>query len=138
MKSHAGVLRFGHMLLVPNKIGEVAAKLFLIDSGAFTIMITPDAAREVTKVHANYDMTFKGVSGQVNKVYETGAVMLEFGGLQQKIGDLTSFDLSNISRSIGTEVSGTIGFPVLNILKLRIDYRDALVNFEYVANPWLR
>jgi tetratricopeptide (TPR) repeat protein len=138
MKSYAPIFRFGHMLLIPTKIGEVSDKLFLIDSGAFNNTITPDAAREVTKVHADYDTTVKGVSGKVNKVYETGTVVLEFGGLRQKNVDMTAFDFSKISRDVGTEVSGTIGFPVLNILKLRIDYRDALVNFEYVPNPWMR
>jgi tetratricopeptide (TPR) repeat protein len=138
MKTYAAVFRFGHMLLVPTKINDVSGKLFLIDSGAFNNTITPDAAREVTKVHANYDTTIKGVSGQVNKVYDTGAVVLEFGGLRQKNIDMLAFDFSQISRSVGTELSGTIGFPVLNLLKLRIDYRDALVGFEYVPNPWLR
>jgi tetratricopeptide (TPR) repeat protein len=138
MKTYTPVLRFGHMLLVPTKINDVPGKLFLIDSGAFNNMITPDAAREVTKVHAKEDMTVKGVSGKVNKLYDTGTVVLEFGGLLQKNVDMGAFDFSNTSRAIGTEVSGTIGFPVLNLLKLRIDYRDALVEFEYVDNPWLR
>ena len=137
MKTYTPVLRFGHMLLVPTKINDVSAKLFLIDSGAFDNTITPDAAREVTKVHAKEDMTVKGVSGKVNKLYDTGTVVLEFGGLRQKNIDMVAFDFSNISRSLGTELSGTIGFRVLNLLRLKIDYRDALVGFEYVPNPWL-
>jgi tetratricopeptide (TPR) repeat protein len=137
MKTYTPVLRFDHMLLVPTKINDVPGKLFLIDSGAFNNLITPDAAREVTKVHAKEDMTVTGVSGKVKKLYDTGTVVLEFGGLLQKNVDMGAFDLSNISRSVGTELSGTIGFPVLNLLRLRIDYRDALVDFEYVPNPWL-
>jgi len=27
---------------------------------------------------------------------------------------------------------------MLNLLKLKLDYRDALVKFEYVPNPWMR
>jgi Aspartyl protease len=132
MKGYSGVLRFGHMLLVPTKINEVTGKLFLIDSGAFNNTITPDAARDVTKVHGNSDMIVKGLSGAVNKVYETGEVVLEFGGLRQRNIDMVSFDLSNFSRSTGTEVSGILGFPLLNVLHLKINYRDALVKFEYV------
>jgi tetratricopeptide (TPR) repeat protein len=135
MKGYAGILRFGHMLLVPTKINEVTGKLFLIDSGAFNNAITPDAAREVTKVHGTSEMIVKGLSGEVNKVYETGTVVLEFGGLRQKNIDMVAFDLSNISRSVGTEVSGMLGFPMLNALNLKINYRDALVKFEYVAGP---
>jgi tetratricopeptide (TPR) repeat protein len=135
MKSYARVFRFSHMLLVPTKINDVAGKLFLIDSGAWNNMITPDAAREVTKVHGDSDTTVKGLSGKVDRVYETGTVVLEFGALRQKNEDMTAFDLSNISRDVGTEVSGTLGFAMLNLLKIKLDYRDALVNFEYVPDP---
>ncbi len=138
MSSYARVFRFSHMLLVPTKISDVPGKLFLIDSGAWNNMITPDAAREVTKVHGDSDTIIKGLSGKVNKVYETGTVVLEFGGLRQKNEDMTAFDLSNISRDVGTEVSGTLGFAMLNLLKIKVDYRDALVKFEYVPAPWRR
>jgi tetratricopeptide (TPR) repeat protein len=132
MKGYSGVLRFGHMLLVPTKINEVTGKLFLIDSGAFNNTIAPDAAREVTGVHGRSELIVKGISGAVNKVYDTGEVVLQFGGLRQKNLDMVAFDLSHISRSAGTEVSGLLGFPVLNAMSLKINYRDALVKFEYV------
>lgn len=138
MTSYARVFRFSHMLLVPTKINDVPGKLFLIDSGAWNNMITPDAAREVTKVHGDSDMRVKGLSGEVNKVYEANAVVLEFGALRQRNEDMTAFDLSNISRDVGTEVSGTLGFAMLNLLKIKLDYRDALVNFEYVPDPQRR
>jgi len=138
MRSYAHVFRFSHMLLVSTKINDVTGKLFLIDSGAWNNMITPDAAREVTKVHGDSDTIIRGLSGKVNKVYETGTVVLEFGGLRQKNEDMVAFDLSNISRDVGTEVSGTLGFALLNWLKIKLDYRDALVKFEYAPNPWQR
>jgi tetratricopeptide (TPR) repeat protein len=138
MSSYARVFRFSHMLLVPTKINNAPGKLFLIDSGAWNNMITPDAAREVTKVHGDSDTIIKGLSGSVKKVYETGTVVLEFGSLRQKNEEMVAFDLSNISRDVGTEVSGTLGFAMLNLLKLKLDYRDALVKFEYVPNPWMR
>jgi tetratricopeptide (TPR) repeat protein len=138
MSSYARVFRFGHMLLVPTKINDIPGKLFLIDSGAWNNMITPGAAREVTKVHGDSETIVKGLSGTVDKVYETGTVVLEFGGLRQKNEDMVAFDLSHISRDVGAEVSGTLGFAMLNLLKIKLDYRDALVKFEYVPNPWMR
>ncbi len=138
MSSYARVFRFSHMLLVPTKINDAPGKLFLIDSGAWNNMITPDAAREVTKVHGDSDTIIKGVSGSVKRVYETGTVVLEFGSLRQKNEDMVAFDLSNISRDVGTEVSGTLGFAMLNLLKIKLDYRDALVKFEFVPKPWMR
>jgi hypothetical protein len=131
MNSYARVFRFGHMLLVPTKVDDVPGKLFLIDSGAWNNTITPDAAREVTKVHGNSDLIVRGLSGQVNKVFETNSLLIEFGHIRQKQEDMVAFDLSHLSKDVGTEVSGTLGFAMLNLLRIKLDYRDALADFEY-------
>jgi hypothetical protein len=39
--------------------------------------------------------------------------------------------MSNISHSVGTEISGTLGFNLLSMLDIKIDYRDGLVDFVY-------
>lgn len=135
MSSYTRVYRFGHMLLVPTKVNENPGKLFLIDSGAWNNTITPDAAREVTKLHDTSDYTVKGISGKVNKVYEASSVFLEFGGLRQKHDEMIAFDFSRVSRNVGTELSGTLGFAMLNLLKVKLDYRDSLAAFEYVPDP---
>ena len=46
---------------------------------------------------------------------------------------MTSIDMKSISDSAGTEISGILGFITLRMLDIKIDYRDALVNFE--ADP---
>jgi hypothetical protein len=45
-----------------------------------------------------------------------------------------TFDMSSISKSTGTEVSGILGFAMLRILQIKIDYRDGLVDFIYNPN----
>ena len=52
----------------------------------------------------------------------------------QRRTDLIAFDLSHISNNIGTEVSGILGFSLLNMLDMKIDYRDGLVSFTYDPN----
>jgi tetratricopeptide (TPR) repeat protein len=136
MKSYTQIFRFGHMLLVPTSIGNVPGKLFLLDSGAFTNHITPAAAREVTKVHGDSDTTIKGLSGSVDKVYRADKAVLQFGHIRQENQDLVAFDLTHISDSIGTEVSGTLGFTLLRFLDIKIDYRDGLVDFSYDPKRW--
>jgi tetratricopeptide (TPR) repeat protein len=135
MRSYAPAYRFGHMLLIPTKINNVPGKLFLIDSGAFNNTIAPDAAREVTKVYGDSNSTVRGVSGEVKKVYGADDLTLEFGSLRQEQKDMVAFDFSRLSRDVGVEISGTLGFAMLNLLKVKLDYRDALVHFEYVPNP---
>jgi tetratricopeptide (TPR) repeat protein len=138
MRDYTRVFRFGHMLLVPTKVGDTPPKLFLIDTGAFNNIIAPAAAREVAKVRSDPDTLIKGLSGSVKKVYEAGTMKIQFGRLSQEQRDIVSFDLSPLSENIGTEVSGTLGFAMLRLLDLKIDYRDGLVDFGYTPKPWDR
>jgi tetratricopeptide (TPR) repeat protein len=132
MQSYARVFRFGHDLLIPTKVNDLPQKLFLLDTGGFNNLITPAAAREVTKVHRD-DTIVKGLSGSVREVYSAGHLVLQFGHLRQEHEDIVSFDLTEISDSVGTEVSGILGFAMLHLLDIKIDYRDGLVDFVYDA-----
>ena len=138
MKDYTRVFRFGHMLLVPTSIGDGPAKLFLLDTGDLINQITPAAAREVTKVHGDSDTIVHGLSGSVKKVYSADKAVLQFGHLKQENQDLIAFDLTHISDDIGTEISGTLGFVLLRMLDVKIDYRDGLVDFEYDSKRWGR
>jgi len=135
MQSYTRVFRFGHMLLVPTRINDVPDKLFLLDTGALSNYISPDCAREITKVHDDSTVTVEGLSGYVKRVYSADKVVMQFGKMRQENQDLVAFDFSNLSRSLGTEVSGTLGFVTLHLLKVKIDYRDGLVDFKYEPNP---
>lgn len=138
MQSYTRIYRFGHALLVPTFIGgeSVPAKLFMLDTGAFENLISVDAASEVTRVHGDYGTTIKGLGGSVKKVYRADKALLKFGHLQQENQDLVAFDLSHISNRLGTEVSGMLGFGMLRLLDIKIDYRDGLVDFSYDPKRW--
>lgn len=133
MQSYTKVYRFGHYLLVPTKVGEVPGKLFLLDTGGFASQITPAAAREITRLRADSERMVSGISGSVKNVYSAGKTILEFGHLRQENQDLIAFDLSSASESVGTEISGTLGFATLHLLNIKIDYRDGLVDFDSKA-----
>lgn len=138
MQSYTRVMRFGHDLLVPTAIGDVPSKFFLLDTGSLTNFISPAAAREVTKVHGDSYTTVEGISGRVDKVFSANKAILQFGHLKQENQDMTAFDLTPMSDSIGTEVSGFLGFTTLRLLDVKIDYRDALIDFKYDAKRWGR
>jgi tetratricopeptide (TPR) repeat protein len=138
MQSYTRIFRFGHNLLVPTSIGKVPQKLFLLDTGALTNFISPAAAREVTKVRGDSDMSVEGVSGRVDQVYSANKTVLTFGHLRQENQDMTAFDTQPISDSIGTEVSGFLGFTLLRMLDIKIDYRDDLIDFQYDAKRFDR
>jgi hypothetical protein len=125
MKSYSIVFRFGHTLLLPTALNDSLPKLFMIDSGSFTSAISPSAALRVS-----------GLNGEVNKVYESKELTLTFGHLRQKYEDMVTFDTKSISDAVGTEVSGMLGFTVLRMLDIKVDYRDGLVDFKFDAKRW--
>jgi predicted aspartyl protease len=131
MRDYTPVFRFGHMLLIPTMLNDSVSKLFLIDTGAAMNTVSPDAAREVTKVSGDSRMTVKGLSGSVKNVYRGDELTLTFAHLRQQNQDIVAFDTKNQSDSVGTELSGGLGFPVLRMLDMKIDYRDGLVFFAF-------
>lgn len=131
VKDYAPVFRSGHMLIIPTLLNGTTQRLFLVDSGAFSSSISPEAARAVTKVHGGSPVGVQGISREVKKVATSDKIVLTFAGIQQRNNDLISFDTSGISRSAGMEVSGILGHTVLRELTISIDYRDGLVKFDY-------
>ena len=134
MKSWTSVYRIGHDMLVPTALNSKRLRLFIIDTGAQITSISPAAAREVTKVHSDANMTVKGISGDVAHVYSGDKVIFRFGHLEQEHDDVLSFDTSGLSKGSGVEISGLIGFDLLGLLVVKIDYRDGLMDFQYSAN----
>ncbi len=130
------VFRFGPSLLIPTHVNDSPALLFVIDTGAMVNVISRQAASEVTKVRDEPYTTVKGLNGSVSNVYRADKATIRFGHLAQKNQDMLSFDLSGISRRMGTEVSGLLGFDTLHMLQIKIDYRDGLVDFVYDASRW--
>jgi predicted aspartyl protease len=125
------VFRFGHILLIPTLVDGSGPMLFMIDTGSFTNILSTRAAREVTKVRADSRTHVKGLGGTVANVYRADKATLEFGHYSQENQDIVTLDLSAISKSTGTEISGILGFEMLRILQVKIDYRDGLVDFHY-------
>ncbi len=133
MKDWTKVFRVGHQLIIPAALNQSKPKLFILDTGAFTTSISPEAAREVTKVHSDDHLTVRGISGKVEKVYEADDVTFTFANVRQPGRGVVAFDTSNISKHNGINISGFIGFTTLGQMTVKIDYRDALVKFDY--NP---
>ena len=134
MKSYNPIFRFGHMLLIPTSLNESPTKLFLIDTGAWDSTVTPAFARESSKVRREEDAHVTGLSGEVKNVYTVDRANIRFAHFVQDREDLIAFDLTPISNSAGTEISGILGFRLLWQLDIKIDYRDGLVDFSYDAN----
>lgn len=136
MQSYTRVFRFGHLLLLPTKLNDTVSKLFLIDTGSLTTSVAPRAAREVTHVSDDSSTHVHGLNGTVKDVSRGDELTLGFGNFRQRNLDIISFDTKPESDSAGIEISGILGFTVLRMLDMKIDYRDGLVLFTYDPNRW--
>jgi tetratricopeptide (TPR) repeat protein len=125
------VYRFRSLLLVPTLVDRTGPMLFLIDTGSFSNVLSTRAAQQVTKIQLDNSMQIRGMSGNVSKVYTAEKATLQFGRYEQQNQDMVTIDLSSITGQSGTEVSGILGFNMLRILQVKIDYRDGLVDFIY-------
>ncbi len=134
MKDYTHVYRVGNDLILPAALNGKSLKLFIMDTGAWATTISPQAAREVTKVHNNSSIEVEGISGKVEKLYSADKVTFNFANLSQEAFDVVAFDTSKISKGVGIEISGFLGANTLQQLTIHIDYRDGLVKFDYDRN----
>jgi predicted aspartyl protease/Tfp pilus assembly protein PilF len=134
MKDWTRIYRIGHNLLIPTSLNNTQPRMFILDTGAFTTSITPEVAREVTKVYADDRISVHGISGKVDKVYSADNITFKFANVAQKIPDVVAFATPAVSKSLNMEVSGFIGFTALGQMTIGIDYRDGLMKFAYDAN----
>jgi len=129
MRDYTPVYRAGHALLLPATLNGKTRKLFLLDTGAWTTIISPEAAREVTTVRPDDRHHPTGLNGAVGKAYSADEVTFRFANVSQKLKDVLSIDTSRISQRSGMEIAGFLGANTLEQFTLHIDYRDGLVKF---------
>jgi|SRR5579872_97533 len=131
MKDYVGFFRAGHDIIIPVTLNHKVEHLFLVDTGNFSSSISPETAREITKVQGGAPLSVMGMSGKVAKVSTGDKIVFQFAGIQQQNNNLISYDTTGMSRYAGFEISGFLGSTILNELTIYIDYRDGLIKFDY-------
>jgi tetratricopeptide (TPR) repeat protein len=119
---------FGHFLLLSTDIGKKATGLFVVDSGANANTISPELAKFVPDMRL-FNSPVSGASGQTNSAFIADDATLRFAKVQKKGERISTVDLHSVSKDLGVEISGQIGFSAMAEMKLMINYRDGLVAF---------
>lgn len=127
-QSFTQTFSFGHFLLVPTEVGKKAAGLFVIDSGSNANTISPELARLIPEMRT-HNAPMSGASGMVNSAFIADDATLHFAKVNRAGERISSVDLHSVSKNLGVEISGQIGFSALENMKVIIDYRDGLVEF---------
>ena len=127
-ESFTQAFNFGHFLLVSTEVGKKATGLFVIDSGANANTISPELAKSVPAMRA-FNAPMSGASGQVNSAFIADDATLHFASVRKTGERISTLDLSSVSKDLGVEISGQIGFSAMEEMKVLINYRDGLVRF---------
>lgn len=123
------LFQFGHLLLVPADVNHKAIGLFVLDTGSNATALSPRMAGQAGSV-AQSKTHVHGMGGDSGDSPMAQNATLQFSGVPEKAQDLITTDLNPLSKNLGIEVSGIIGFPSLSKLKVVIDYRDGWVEFR--------
>ena len=70
-------------MLMPTSVNDSKSMLFGLDTGAFSNTLSVRAGRQVSKVSSDDRVRFRGLNGEVNKVYSSEKATLHFGHLRQ-------------------------------------------------------
>lgn len=131
-EKYTPVFRFGHGLYLPTAVNGKSRGMFLIDTGSNSSLMDATFARLSTKLHGNDYMRVRGVSGKVKDVFEADKAELQFGHFRERNIGLVSVNLNDNAHHQEMRVSGILGMPVLTMFRMDIDYRNGLVNLDYV------
>jgi len=134
MESFTRVFRVGATLLMPTKLNDKESTLFVVGTGSDVNIISSEAAHEVTHVANDVRSHLKTLNGNIKDVSRGDYVTLTFGNFRQETFGMLSMDLKQRSDDLGVEVSGILGFPVLRLFEMKIDYRDNLIGLSYNEN----
>jgi tetratricopeptide (TPR) repeat protein len=116
-------------LVIPTGVNRKKTGFFILDTGAAVNVVSRELAKQVADLHA-IGRVLQGISG-ASQTYLAPNVSLQLGRLNQKSDQIYVMDMKEMSRDLGVEISGLLGYPLLRHLSITIDYRDGLIEFEY-------
>ena len=132
MQGWTRFFQFGHLLLIPTRVGESREALFVIDTGAARTLISYDMAAEVSRdLRATRSWRCAESTDRWRIFIRLAICICNSPGSGRRNQGMTSFDMWTQSRGIGTEISGFLGLPVLSLFTITLDYRAGMVKFDY-------
>jgi hypothetical protein len=149
----------GNNILLPTLINKKGPFLFLLDTGTFSTVLAPAIAATELAAKEDLSINLYGTSSSIVKtvhreggpstdhptVYGPDGRLLpvsrplrnaEYQFARNNYGDTypISFDISRKSHDTGIEISGLLGFWVLQNFSIDIDYQNGLVQILYDQN----
>jgi predicted aspartyl protease len=121
---------FSNLLLVPLDVNGKRGN-FIVDTGAVTTVISHSMAAQLgvneNTPGAKVDLGIAGVGGFEGVVLKVPNVTFKTSRNSETFPQVVSIDLKQISKMIGTEVSGVVGYDFFSDYKVSLDYYAAEV-----------
>jgi len=122
---------FSNLLLVPVQVNGQHRGNFIVDTGAVTTVISHNMAATLgvdeKTPGAKIDLGIAGVGGFEGVVLRVPNVTFKTAKNSETFPQVVSINLKEMSKMIGTEIAGVIGFDFLDEYKLTLDYYAAEV-----------
>jgi hypothetical protein len=115
-----------YLIVVRGSIGPLQKRHFIIDTGAYPSVISPQIAKKLHLSGKKEEVLVVGHNMNSDVVY---VPLLQLGPLQSKNLRVVVKDLGVFDRHIGVEIDGMIGLDVLRQSNFRIDYRERKLIF---------
>ena len=116
---------FSNLLLLPLEVNGKKGN-FVVDTGAVTTVLSHSMAAQLgvreNTPGAKVDMGIAGVGGFEGVVLKVPDVTFKTEKNSEAFPQVVAIDLKQISKMIGTEVSGVVGYDFLSDYKLTLDY----------------
>jgi predicted aspartyl protease len=116
---------FSNLLLLPLEVNGKKGN-FVVDTGAVTTVLSHSMAAQLgvreNTPGAKVDMGIAGVGGFEGVVLKVPDVTFKTGKNSEAFPQVVAIDLKQISKMIGTEVAGVVGYDFLSDYKLTLDY----------------
>jgi Tetratricopeptide repeat len=117
-------------LLVPVTLDNKTREIFVLDTGMRVSTMTPEIAHSLSNLKMNFTNMLQTASGPAAHVYRD-TFDFQFAHLAfNRQNHILEFEPSAIDHNAGLDVGGLLGFDMLHLLTLDLDYRDGLVRFD--------
>lgn len=119
---------FSNLLLVPIEVNGKFHGNFVVDTGAVATVLSHSMAAKLGVTEktpgAKVEMGVAGVGGMEGLVLRVEDVTFTTTKNSEAFPQVVSIDLKQISKMIGTEVSGVLGFDFLEGYKVMLNYSN--------------
>jgi hypothetical protein len=115
-----------HFVLLPTVVNGRDEGYFMLDTGSsFGSVVSPEAAWMIQP----REVPIQGAGGLVEDAFSTSPIRLTVGDRELLDPSPVTMNLSGVSQTQGVEISGIIGYPLLQNFVVTINYRDAVIGF---------